>query len=49
MYPDPAISGGAMAAIIVTVIAGMAFWLIAVYLAGREPRPQQRGHSRHPR
>lgn len=39
MYPDSAISGGSMAAVIVTVAATMACWLIAVYVAGRRPRP----------
>lgn len=37
-YPNSDISAGAMTAIAVVMIAVLAFWLIAIYVAAREPR-----------
>lgn len=37
MYPDSALSGGALAVIAVVVTAALAAWLIMVFLAAREP------------
>ena len=37
MYPDSALSAGALVAIAFTVVAAMAIWLGAVYYAAREP------------
>jgi hypothetical protein len=38
MYPNSAISAGAMTAIAFTVLLALAAWLGAVYYAAREPR-----------
>jgi hypothetical protein len=42
-YPNSDISIGAMTAIAVVTIAVLAFWLIMVYVAAREPRPRPTG------
>ena len=42
-YPNSDISAGAMAAIAVVMVAVLAFWLIMVYVAAREPRTRQAG------
>jgi hypothetical protein len=45
-YPNSDISIGAMTAIAVVMIAVLAFWLIMVYVAAREPRtPPARGQQ----
>jgi hypothetical protein len=38
MYPDSALSSGQLAIMAVVVAAGLATWLILVFLAAREPR-----------
>lgn len=38
MYPNPAISVGAMAAIVIVVALGMAIWIGGIFVAAREPR-----------
>jgi hypothetical protein len=43
-YPNSDISVGAMTAIAVVMIAVLAFWLIMVYVAAREPRRRQAGN-----
>ncbi len=40
-YPNPALSAGAMAAIAFVALATLAFWLIMVFAAAREPREQR--------
>jgi len=44
MYPNSAISAGAMAAIAFTAVVALAIWLGAVYYAAREhqDRPKNR-------
>lgn len=43
-YPNSDISAGAMVAIAVVMVAVLAFWLVMVYIAAREPRkPRARG------
>lgn len=37
-YPNSDLSAGAMTAIAVVMVAVLAFWLIMVYVAAREPR-----------
>jgi hypothetical protein len=37
MYPNSALSAGALMAIAFTVVAAMAIWLGAVYYAARKP------------
>jgi hypothetical protein len=42
-YPNSDLSAAAMVGIAVVMLAALAFWLIAVYVAAREPRaPHQR-------
>lgn len=43
-YPNSDISAGAMMAIAFVMVAVLAFWLIMVYVAAREPR-QPRGQQ----
>lgn len=43
MYPNSAISAGAMIAIAAVMVVALAFWLGAVYLAAREPRHRNTG------
>jgi hypothetical protein len=38
MYPDSALSAGQLAIMAVVVAAALAAWLIAVFLAARQPR-----------
>lgn len=38
MYPNSALTAWQFAAMIIVVLAGLAAWLTAVYLAAREPR-----------
>ena len=38
MYPNSALSAWQLAIMAVVVVAALAVWLIAVYLAAREPR-----------
>ena len=38
MYPDSALSAGQLAIIAVVAVASLAAWLIAVFLAARQPR-----------
>jgi hypothetical protein len=46
-YPNSDLSAGAMAAIAVVMVGVLAFWLVMVYVAAREPRKsgQQPGTS----
>jgi hypothetical protein len=46
MYPNSAISAGALAAIAFTVVAAMAIWLGAVYRAAREPGTRKSGPTK---
>jgi cytoskeletal protein RodZ len=42
-YPNSDLSPGALTALILVVLGALAFWLIAVFIAAREPRkPQER-------
>ena len=38
MYPDSALSAGQLAIMAVVVAASLAAWLVAVFLAARQPR-----------
>ncbi|HEV2258195.1 MAG TPA: hypothetical protein VGS06_34110 [Streptosporangiaceae bacterium] len=38
MYPDSALSAGQLAIIAVVAVVSLAAWLIAVFLAARQPR-----------
>lgn len=38
MYPNSALSALQLAVVAVVVVAGLAAWLIAVFLAARQPR-----------
>ncbi len=38
MYPDSALSAGQLAIMAVVITASLAAWLIAVFLAARQPR-----------
>ena len=38
MYPDSALSAGQLAIMAVVVVVSLAAWLIAVFLAARQPR-----------
>lgn len=46
-YPNSDISVGAMTAIAVVMVAVLAFWLVAVYVAAREPRAGHKGEDGH--
>lgn len=37
-YPNSNLSAGALTALILVVLGALAFWLIAVFIAAREPR-----------
>jgi hypothetical protein len=43
MYPNSALSAGALLAIAFTVAVAMATWLGAVYYAAREPKTRVQG------
>jgi len=47
-YPNSDISIGAMTAIAVVMIAVLAFWLVMVYVAAREPRSKPASQSGAP-
>jgi len=40
MYPNSALSAGQLAIIAVVAIGCLAFWLVSVFVAAREPRPR---------
>ena len=42
MYPNSALSAGQLAIMAVVVVASLAAWLIAVFLAARQPRGNPR-------
>jgi hypothetical protein len=44
MYPNSALSAGALIAIAFTVVVAMAIWLGAVYYAARGPRNHKPGN-----
>jgi hypothetical protein len=48
MYPNPAISAGAMAAIVIVVALGMAIWIGGIFVAAREPRHRAAGATTLP-
>ena len=43
MYPNSALSAGQLALIIVVPVLSLAFWLISVFVAAREPRRRDHG------
>jgi hypothetical protein len=46
-YPNSDISAGAMTAIAVVMVAVLVFWLVAVYVAAREPERERKGDDEH--
>jgi hypothetical protein len=49
MYQDSALSAGQLAIMAVVVVASLAVWLIAVFLAARPPRGTSAAASAGPR
>jgi len=43
MYPNSALSAGQLALIVVVPLLCLAFWLIGVFVAAREPRRRDSG------
>ena len=43
MYPNSALSAGQLAIIVVVPVLCLAFWLIGVFVAAREPRRRDSG------